>query len=176
MSATMDGASSTTVAADHPIDQLAMRQVCGRFLTGVAIVTSSLGDTPVGVTINSFTSVSLTPPLVLFCIHRMSALVPALDATGAFAVNVLAEDQPGLARDFSQRATADFTGLPIQAGQTGAVILSDALAYFECQVIDRFAGGDHIIVVGKVAGLGVLRDTRPLAFFRSGHPRFEESQ
>src|SRR5262245_59469034 len=132
MSATMDGASSTTVAADLPvIDQLTMRQVCGRFLTGVAIVTSSLADTPVGVTINSFTSVSLTPPLVLFCIHRESALVPALDATGTFAVNVLAHDQPDLARDFSRRATADFTGVRTQPGRTGAVVLLDALAYFE---------------------------------------------
>ncbi|GAA0538167.1 hypothetical protein GCM10010172_19330 [Paractinoplanes ferrugineus] len=172
----MDAASNTAVAAGTaPIDPLVLRQVCGRFLTGVAIVTSSLDDAPVGVTINSFTSVSLTPPLVLFCIHHGSALVPALDDCDYFAINVLAADQSSLAGRFARRSTASFAALRTWRATTGAVLLSDAIAYLECRVAARHDGGDHLIVIGEVIDLGVLRDTHPLAFFRSGHPRFEVS-
>jgi 3-hydroxy-9,10-secoandrosta-1,3,5(10)-triene-9,17-dione monooxygenase reductase component len=156
-----------------PVDEAAMREVCKQFITGVAVVTSPAGEGPVGITVNSFTSVSLTPPLILFCIHQDSTVLPVIRAAGVFAVNILAEDQAELCRSFAKRATADFTGVAALTGTTGAPLLPEALAYLDCLVASEHRGGDHWIVVGEVVDIGVLRASGPLTFFRSAHPRLE---
>lgn len=137
------------------------------------VTSRDLDKEPVGLTVNSFTSVSLDPPLVLFCVHRDSRVLTAVRASGAFAVNILASDQDGLCRAFATRDTAVFDALPHNAGRTGSPVIDDALAYLDCRVYDKFSGGDHEIVVGEVVDLGLLRDERPLAFFRSARRSLE---
>jgi flavin reductase (DIM6/NTAB) family NADH-FMN oxidoreductase RutF len=156
-----------------PVDEQAMREVCGQFVTGVTIVTSATHDGPVGITVNSFTSVSLSPPLVLFCIHHRSTFVPAIQESAVFAVNILAEDQAEVCRSFARRATARFADVDVLGGVTGAPILRQALAYLDCNVVSLHRGGDHWIVVGEPVGIGMLRTGSPLTFFRSAHPRLE---
>lgn len=156
-----------------PIDDGTMRAVCGNFVTGVTVVTTSLDGNPVGVTINSFTSVSLTPPLILFCIHQASTIRSALRRSGVFAVTILAEDQAELCRNFAKQTTARITDVMARPGRTGAPILLGGLAYLDCRVVSQHPGGDHWIVVGEVLDTGLLRDDRPLTFFRNAHPRLE---
>lgn len=131
------------------------------------------GAEPVGLTVNSFTSVSLDPPLVLFCVHANSRALSAIRARGAFAVNVLAVDQAELCRSFTARETAVFGTVAHRPGPTGSPVIDDALAFLDCRVRDVFPGGDHEIVLGEVVDLGLLREERPLAFFRGVHPRLE---
>nr|WP_218149301.1 flavin reductase family protein [Streptomyces colonosanans] len=149
--------------------------MCGRYPTGVAVVTCQRadGEDPVGVTVNSFTSVSLDPALVLFCVHKDSRALAAVEKAGAFAVNILAADQAGLCRAFARRDTADFGDLPHGSGATGSPVLGDALAFLDCRLHTTFPGGDHVIIVGEVVDLGLLREEQPLTFFRSAHPRLE---
>ena len=121
-----------TVSGVAP-DPAQIRKVCGRFVTGVAIVTSAGSEGAVGVTINSFSSVSLEPPMVLFCVHSRSRIRMALSESRAFAVNILAEDQVSICRSFSSRDSSDFSGVRRHVGETGAPIISDSLAYLECR-------------------------------------------
>ncbi|MFR9776117.1 flavin reductase family protein [Micromonospora sp. MS34] len=157
-----------------PVDGWVLREVCGRFLTGVVVITCQGPDAePVGLTVNSFTSVSLAPPLVLFCVHANSRALAAVRARGAFAVNVLAADQADLCRAFAARETAGFGTVAHRPGPTGSPVIGGSLAYLDCRVRDLYPGGDHQIVLGEVVDLGLLREERPLAFFRSVHPRLE---
>ncbi|HYT25416.1 MAG TPA: flavin reductase family protein [Actinomycetota bacterium] len=149
------------------VDTRLLRSVCGHFTTGVTVVTSGSTSFVVGVTVNSFTSVSLEPPLILVCIHNDSSDLPALRGTGAFAVNILAADQEEVCRTFARRHTRRATGVDVHPGLTGVPILSKALAYLECRLRREVDGGDHAILIGEVVALDVLRDDRPLAFFRS---------
>jgi 3-hydroxy-9,10-secoandrosta-1,3,5(10)-triene-9,17-dione monooxygenase reductase component len=155
------------------VDQQALRRVCGCFVTGVTVVTSSTPKHPVGITINSFTSVSLDPPLVLFCIHEQSTILGAIRAAEIFAVNILAEEQADLCRTFATPGAVRFAGVSLRPGLTGAPILTETLAYLDCQVRSLHPAGDHWIVLGEVLDLGLLRDGRPLTFFRSSYPRLE---
>lgn len=154
-----------------PLDTRVLREVCGLFVTGVTIVTSRAENEPVGVTINSFTSVSLEPPLILFCIHRMSRLWPAVEQVKSFAVNILAEDQVDVCRAFARKGSSHFGGVRSCSGRTGVPILEDTLGYLECVVHRVVDGGDHLIVIGRVVDFNVQRTDGPLTFFRSGHLR-----
>ncbi|WP_207782586.1 flavin reductase family protein [Phytoactinopolyspora limicola] len=167
------------------VDPRALRQVCGLFVTGVTVITSGMGETADGTTVNSFTSVSLDPPLVLFCLHRESRLRPVIHRTGAFAVNFLSGPQERLARAFAARDTAAIDEVRTHPSGTGVPVLSDALAFLSCQLVDEVEGGDHVIFLGDVLELGVLRQNRePLIFFRgalgsledklaAGHPMWD---
>jgi flavin reductase (DIM6/NTAB) family NADH-FMN oxidoreductase RutF len=142
--------------------------VCAQFATGVAVVTSTGSQGAAGVTVNSFTSVSLDPPMVLFCLHSRSRVRTALSESRVFAVNILTEDQETVCRSFSSRDSSDFSGMRHVEGETGAPIICDSLAYLECRIKEEYAAGDHLIVLGEVVRLDVLRhDKRPLMFFRS---------
>jgi 3-hydroxy-9,10-secoandrosta-1,3,5(10)-triene-9,17-dione monooxygenase reductase component len=154
----------------RPIDPHLMRAVCGQFVTGVAVVTTrTTSHTPLGLTINSFTSASLDPPLVLFCLRRESGVLPVLRDSGIFAVNILAEHQELLSRGFARRG-ARLEGLQIRRQTTGAPVLSDALAYLDCRLVGEHTAGDHAVILGHVVDLDVLQhDGRPLTVFRSRH-------
>ncbi|GAA0740842.1 flavin reductase family protein [Dactylosporangium roseum] len=149
------------------VDARLLRSVCGHFTTGVTVVTGGTTSFVVGVTVNSFTSVSLDPPLILVCIQKESSELPALRRAGAFAVNILAADQEEVCRIFASRHTRRANAVDVHAGITGVPILSKALAYLECRLHREVDGGDHAILIGEVVALDVLRDDRPLAFFRS---------
>jgi len=157
-----------TATGRNPVDPAALRRVAGRFVTGVTAITCRGNGRAVGVTVNSFTSVSLEPPMVLFCVHRRSRLRPALAAAGAFAVNILAADQAWLSRAFASGTASGFAGVRCHLGATGTPLLSDALAYLDCELTQTYDGGDHVIAVGTVVDLGVLREQdSPLAVFKS---------
>lgn len=147
-----------------------LREVLGHFATGVAIVTTTTPGGPAGLTVNSLTSVSLDPPLVLFCARRESATAAAIAQSGVFAVNILGRDQEWLSRRFCGNDRGDrFATLSVWAGHTGSPILSDSLAYLDCELADVWNGGDHLVHLGRLVELDRLRDAEPLVFFRGGY-------
>lgn len=149
------------------------RQVLGHFATGVTVVTTASGGAPAGLAVNSFTSVSLAPPLIAFCVARTSSTWPRIQAAGAFCVNILAEDQEHLCRVFATSGRDKFRGVGWRPAESGAPILAGALAWVDCFVEAEHPGGDHLIVVGRVREVGVDREGRPLVFYRGGYGRFE---
>lgn len=153
-------------------DGASMRTVMGHFATGVAIVTADDGGFPVGMACNSFTSVSLDPPLVLFCAAKSSSTWPRIQAAGHYCVNILAEDGENLCRTFATKAAEErYVGLGWESAVTGAPVLADALAYADCTIDAVHDAGDHVIVIGRVVELG-HREGAPLLFFRGGYGRY----
>ncbi|MFI2652156.1 flavin reductase family protein [Micromonospora fulviviridis] len=137
-----------------------LRRLLATFATGVTVMTVG-GDRPHGMTANSFTSVSLDPPLVLVCVDRRTVMHACLDTASVFGVSVLSARHASVARFFADPnrpvGSEEFAGVTTQPGQrTGVPLIADALAWFECEVWRRYDGGDHTIVVGRL-----LRATRP---------------
>jgi flavin reductase (DIM6/NTAB) family NADH-FMN oxidoreductase RutF len=150
-----------------PLDGRALRTVCGNFATGVTVITTGGAQNGAATTVNSFTSVSLEPPLVLFCLHRQSRLRPALQESGGFVVNFLTHNQENLAWKFSGRGSARLAEVPHHRSASGLPVLSEALAFLECRLADEYDGGDHAILLGEVTGLGTsTEETDPLVFYR----------
>ncbi|MER7836480.1 flavin reductase family protein [Streptomyces sp. NPDC096040] len=150
----------------RPVEPLSLRRVCGLFTTGVTVVTTGPDGDADGTTVNSFTSVSLEPPLVLFCLHQQSRLHTLLEQSGGFTVNFLSGRQQPLARHFAGRRSAAFEGVPHHFTEDGLPVLSEALAYLTCTTVDIHTAGDHDIVIGEVVDLGVPEHGKePLIFF-----------
>ncbi|MCZ4608881.1 flavin reductase family protein [Streptomyces sp. Lzd4kr] len=149
------------------VDPQELRSVCANWATGVTVITSGSTARTTGLTVNSFTSVSLDPALILVCIHNDSGELPVLRRTGAFAVNILAADQEELCRSFASRHTRHSAKADTRPGITGVPVLSDALAYLECRIEREVDAGDHVIVIGEVVDLAVQREEGPLTFFRN---------
>ncbi len=154
-------------------DSARYRQVLGHFATGVTVVTGTLDGQPMGLSVNSFTSVSLAPPLVAFCIARTSTTWPRLRARGHFCVNILAEDQEQLARVFATRLVDKFTGVGWTPAPSGSPVVLGALAWLDCTVEAEHEAGDHLIVVGRANNMEVVHEAGPLIFYRGGYGRFE---
>ena len=152
----------------NEIDPIEYRRALGCFATGVAVVTTvdANGD-KAGITINSFNSVSLDPPLVLWSIAKDSLSFETFAAAEHFAVNVLAIHQQEICNQFAARGADKFDELNCSAGITGVPILPDYSAVFECRAEHRYDGGDHKILVGRVLKFEDRR-TDPLIFYR-GH-------
>lgn len=155
-------------------DPASFRTVLGHFATGVTIVTAMEDGAPVGVAANSFTSVALDPPLVLFCAMKASSTWPRIREVAKFCVNILAEDQEDVSRVFATPGVDRFarTGYRL-SGATGSPILHDVLAYVDCETEQEVDAGDHVIVIGRVLELGVLRHGNPLVFYRGGYGAFQ---
>ncbi|GIU86429.1 MAG: monooxygenase [Acidimicrobiia bacterium] len=151
----------------------AFRTVLGHYATGVVIVTARDGGEPVGMACNSFTSVSLEPPLVLFCAAKTSTTWPRIQRAGAWCANVLAEEDEELCRLFAQKGADRFAGVAHRPGATGAPVLDRALAFVDCRTEAEHDAGDHVIVVGRVVELGHRAEGRPLLFYRGGYGRFD---
>jgi 3-hydroxy-9,10-secoandrosta-1,3,5(10)-triene-9,17-dione monooxygenase reductase component len=154
-------------------DEARYRQVLGHFATGVTVVTAVAGGEPLGLAVNSFTSVSLEPPLVAVCIAARSSTWPRVRDVGAFCVNILSEDQEAVSRVFAARGPKRFSGIGYEPARSGSPILAGVLAWIDCTIEAEYPGGDHFIVVGRVRDLGVSREHRPLVFYRGGYGRFE---
>ncbi|MDN5251774.1 flavin reductase family protein [Betaproteobacteria bacterium LSUCC0117] len=130
----------------------ALRAALSEFATGVTIVTTTQADgTPVGLTVNSFNAVSLTPPLVLWSLDKSSRTIDAFTANDCFAVHILAADQEALAMRFASREQDRFAGLDTIAGMGGAPLIPGALACLQCRVHQQIEAGDHIIFIGWVS-------------------------
>ncbi len=153
------------------VDPKEFRRVMGTFATGVTIVTtrSPEGD-PYGVTVNSFTSVSLDPPLVLVCLDDQLSGLEAFLESRLFAVNILSEDQRRLSNHFARKGSDRAQGID-KLGVTGTPILGRALAHLECEVEAVHPGGDHTILVGRVryAHKNSAPGREPLLFYRGGY-------
>jgi flavin reductase (DIM6/NTAB) family NADH-FMN oxidoreductase RutF len=150
------------------IDQEEFRRVLGHFASGVTVVTTRFEQIDYGITVSSFTSLSLEPRLVLICIDNRVNSRDAIIQSGAFVVNILAEDGEHLSRQFASRDRDKFRGVAFHTGLTGAPLLDDALATIECKVVQQNEGGDHTIIQGEVLAANA-RKGKPLLYFRSGY-------
>jgi 3-hydroxy-9,10-secoandrosta-1,3,5(10)-triene-9,17-dione monooxygenase reductase component len=147
--------------------------VLGHFATGVVLVTAIDADEPVGMACNSFTSVSLEPPLVLFCAAKSSSTWPRIETSGKWAANILDEDGEEVCRLFAQKGADRFARIAYTPGRTGSPILEDALAFVDCETVAKHDAGDHVIVVGRIIELGYQHEGKPLLFYRGGYGRYE---
>jgi 3-hydroxy-9,10-secoandrosta-1,3,5(10)-triene-9,17-dione monooxygenase reductase component len=146
------------------------RHVLGHYPTGVAVVTAMGTDGPIGLSMNSFTSVSLEPPLVLFCPALSSASWPLLRQAGAIAINVLSAGQESISRLFAARVPDRFDGIDWTAGSNGAPLLADALGWLECRIQAEYPAGDHTVVIAEIDRMGVHDAiAEPLVFFRGSY-------
>jgi flavin reductase (DIM6/NTAB) family NADH-FMN oxidoreductase RutF/pimeloyl-ACP methyl ester carboxylesterase len=173
----LDRCSTMRLPASQPVDTRALRQALGAFVTGVTIVSARQHDgEPRGFTANSFTSVSLDPPLVLVCIARTAASYPVFSAVERFSVSVLAEDQKHLSQLFASKAPDKFSRAPWHASVAGTPLIEGSAAWFDCRryrsVIDA---GDHVILVGEVVEFGDSKAS-PLAYGRGAYVAFGLSQ
>jgi len=158
--------------ADASIDSREFRNTMGLFATGVTVVTARVGQQRRGMTANSFTSVSLHPPLLLVCVDNGASMHPMLEVAESFAVNILAGDQRAASDAFARHGQneAVMNGIPFHDGPLGSPILEDVMAWVECRVQERYAGGDHTIVVGRVEAMATERgDVDPLLYFSGGY-------
>jgi flavin reductase (DIM6/NTAB) family NADH-FMN oxidoreductase RutF len=148
------------------VERRTLRHALGEFATGVTVVTTRGADgQPVGVTINSFASVSLEPPLVLWSLGLQSSLLAVFESCRQYAINVLAADQIEFSQRFSQSQSAEFAGIDLEVGAGGTPMLPGCCAWFECRNEMCYAGGDHLILVGHVENFH-RQDKPPLIFHR----------
>lgn len=145
------------------VGSLDMRRTIGRFATGVAVVTALDGGRPHGMTVNSLTSVSLEPPLLLVCLTAGARTTEAVVNDGRFAVNILGARQDAIALRFARRGEDHFDGLPLSYGEHDIPVVPDALAHLECTVERHVEAGDHVVVFGQVQRV-CDREGAPLAF------------
>ena len=156
-----------------PLSSQQLRKILGQFATGVTVVTMRLASgEPWGFTVNAFTSVSLTPPLVLVCVGHGSESFRAMSRAEYFAVNFLAEDQEELSRVFASRTPDRFENIPHRESSNGAPLLQDCLGFIECQKAASHEHGDHTIVIGEIL-TGEARAGAPLLFYGSSYGRME---
>ncbi|WP_088344524.1 MULTISPECIES: flavin reductase family protein [Rhodomicrobium] len=150
--------------AEQPIDERHLRNALGRFATGVTVITTRApSGKPEGLTANSFTAVSLHPPLVSWSLKRAAPSYAGFLAADHFAVNILAADQLALCRHFATPLADKFAGIPHADGLHGAPILAGCLASFDCRTETTIEGGDHQIFIGRVMR-ATYRDGEPLIF------------
>ncbi len=159
-------------------DVSAFRKAMGSFPTGVTVVTVASGDGGMhGMTVNSFSSVSLDPMLVLACLSQTSRGIGLIEQAGAFAVNVLAAGQQDVSRWFASRhrpaGSAMFDGVPFERGLTGCPILAGVAASFDCRLRQSHRAGDHLIVLGEVVALVHRPQLEPLVFHAGTYKALE---
>ncbi len=149
------------------LDPLLFRRTCARFATGITVVTVADGSgRPHGMTVNSFSSVSLDPPLVLVSIELRNSILAHFTAESGFAINILAEHQEHLSKRFSGPAADRFHRVDWTAGLGGAPLLDGVLAHLECRVANQFPAGDHTVLIGEVLRAR-YEDGKPLLYFAS---------
>lgn len=145
----------------------ALRNSLGLFATGVCVVTAATADGgQMGLTINSFSSVSLNPPLILWSLDKGSDTMPVFGTAMAFTVNVLGEHAKDISQRLSRKGHHGLSESEWRPGATGAAVLTDAIAHFDCVVSARHDGGDHIILVGEVKAHAHKEVAHPLLYFR----------
>ena len=158
------------------IDPTRFRNALGRFATGVTVVTGlDERGVPTGMTVNSFTSLSLDPPLVLFCIDLLTPSFSAFTKAPAFALNVLTEDQEAVSNNFATPTDDKFKDIEFDTWETGSPILRNCLANLECRNEAVYDGGDHKIIVGRVEKLAISDAGKPLLYFQGKYGRLSDA-
>jgi flavin reductase (DIM6/NTAB) family NADH-FMN oxidoreductase RutF len=159
------------------VDIRAFRDALGEFATGVVVVTTVAPDqSRIGVTVNSFNSVSLDPPLVLFSVARSAYSLAAFIQARRFAVNVLHAEQSEVSSRFARSLEDKWAGLEWDGGVNGSPVAPDALAVFECEHYAAYDGGDHVIMVGRVTSFAKKGGQDPLLFFRGRYHKIWHSE
>ncbi len=170
---------SRSEGAGAAIDSREFRNAMGMFATGVTVVAVKYDDIIRGMTANAFLSLSLHPAMVLICIDESASMYPIFQVAESFSVNILAEDQQEVSQAFAMRGEKkeEMGGFAYRSGPLGSPILEGALAWTECRVEERYSGGDHMIVVGRVHDFGVERpDDSPLLFYRGKYHSLGEQR
>lgn len=165
---------------DGQVDPAAFRNVLGHFASGVTVVTTFDGDRPWGTTVNAFSSASLRPPLVVVAFDRSRRIVPFLQSSGRFAVNILGEGQQALSDCFAGAPVSpdrdEFCGAAWHPGERGLPILDAAIACLECTLVDVHAAGDHDLYIGRVDAAGTQdHEPLPLLYYRGRYLRIERA-
>lgn len=159
--------------AANTVDRIDLRDALGSFATGIAIVTSiDETGTPVGVTVNSFSSVSMDPPLVLFCLDRGAFSLPTFVSAGHFAINILESAQAELSKRFATPMADKWAGLRWTAGSGGIPLIPGCVAWVECTRHEVIEAGDHLILVGKVTRVRSEPEREALLYKRGRYGRF----
>jgi flavin reductase (DIM6/NTAB) family NADH-FMN oxidoreductase RutF len=149
---------------NEAFDPRQLRNALGRFATGVTVITTQTPSGKLeGLTVNSFSALSLDPPLVLWSIRQAAPSLPGFLAASGFAVNVLAADQRELAAEFATASIDKFANVPFAIGKRGCPVFPGSLALFECETENTLEGGDHLIFIGRVIGASYC-DGEPLVF------------
>jgi flavin reductase (DIM6/NTAB) family NADH-FMN oxidoreductase RutF len=158
------------------VDHGLYRRTCSQFATGITVVTvlDSNGH-PHGMTVNSFSSVSLDPPLVLVSIDLRNAILGHFISSSWFAINILAEHQEDISRRFSSPEENRFLKVKWQPSLSGVPLLDDVLAHLECSVVRTFEVGDHTVLIGEVRRASYWQG-RPLVYFKSRYQRLAEGE
>lgn len=151
---------------EAPFDKREFRNALGNFATGVTIITAKGEDGAlVGITANSFNSVSLDPPLILWSLDKGSPSLPALEASSHFCVHILSDKQAEMCMTFAKSGTDKFSTVEYTEGLGGAPLFEGCLGRFECKNVVHHDGGDHVIIVGEVERFDT-QEGDPLLFFR----------
>ena len=153
------------------LDAPEIRNVMGHFATGVTVITTSdITGKPFGLTVNSFTSLSLNPPLVVVCVDKTVDCYSCFDESKVFAVNILSEDQEELSRRFATKGIEKFAGIQWRMGEHGLPLLDGVIGTIECKVTRSYEGGDHTLFLGEILSATAKGD-RPLLFFKGKYYR-----
>lgn len=150
------------------IETSLFKKALGRFVTGVTVVSTNHKDTYYGVTINSFSSVSLEPPLILYCLDKKASVHDVFVNSENFTVNILSETQKGVAEHFARRDKSDWTSTPHLIGKNTVPLVKDSAATIECKKHHVYEGGDHHIIIGLVTNL-IISEVSPLVYFQGGY-------
>jgi flavin reductase (DIM6/NTAB) family NADH-FMN oxidoreductase RutF len=155
------------------IDADTFRSVLGRFASSVTIVTTrDAQGVDHGMTVSAFCSLSLDPPMVLFCVDHVASMHEMLLAHPACGVSILSSNQEAYSRRFADQDNERFDGIAYSRGETGAVLLDEALAHLECRLVAHHEGGDHTVFVAEV-DRAQPRQGRPLLYYRGGYAQLE---
>jgi flavin reductase (DIM6/NTAB) family NADH-FMN oxidoreductase RutF len=159
------------------IDTRALRNILGCYATGVAVITTRAADGQhVAVTVNSFSSVSLDPPLVLFSLARKANVLGTFREAERFAVNILAHEQQALSNMFARPSTAQFAEGTFSVGQGGCALFGNSLAHLECTKASEVDGGDHVVFLGQVTNFHRCAATQPLVFYAGSYGTYSRDQ
>lgn len=151
-----------------------LRNTLGKFATGVCVVTTEGPNGPIGMTINSFSSLSLDPALLLWSIQKNSDCFPSFDAAKGYAISVLTDEQMDISNKYASRGDHLLDSDDFIQGKTGQFILKNAVATFECSVWAKYEGGDHVILVGQVEEFSSTDDQEPILFYSGGYRTLAE--
>ncbi len=160
------------------LTELALRKMRGLFASGVTVVTTVFEGRLRGVTVSAFASISLEPPLVMIALAEETGTREMIADSGLFAVNILSDDQEFLSERFAARApivNERFEGVPYDTAMTGAPILPQSIAWYDCHVATTYDGGDHAIIIGRVVAIGFGNEARqPLVYYANRYTRLKD--
>jgi flavin reductase (DIM6/NTAB) family NADH-FMN oxidoreductase RutF len=158
-----------------PMDSRAFRDALGRFPTGVAVVTAAGTDSHFGITVNSFTSVSLDPPLLLWCMDRRSRRHEVFVKAAGFTVSILGTDHKDVSSRLARPGEHSLNDIALIETELGPPALADSLAIFECAAEKKVEAGDHTILLGRVLRFSCPSASAPLVFFRGKYSALDQN-